>query len=425
MTISSMKTWIRCLLAGISVKLFQRAKTGKIKWTDVYTDGAKMITEWGVIGSDKRQNTIKVCIGKNIGKSNELTPEQQAIAEMEAKLTKKKEKGYLENIDDVTFTATVEMTLDDIPKSFCPSKPAPEKNMKDKFRDHPQTYGQRKRDGHCIILVKTSTTSKVYSRGMQDITFYMKELPVVQEFFNSMRRGQMIFTEFCFVKANGKDSTREISKIVRKKDPVEVVNRYNEAITRGKFEIVPFDIMFNGHSFMGNMPYLERKSILDTVANNVPVIHRDWKNKIDLAREEEWEGFVLRNDILGSKIHYTLNGKADKAGCFKYVFVKSDDFVVTGALHGKSGRHANYYAKFFISQYVDNKLVEYGNCGPGKLEDDELTVLKERIDTNELKFPFVIEVEYRDRHEDTGKLVFPVLQRLREDKRVEECIFQD
>lgn len=440
------------------MKLFQRAKTGKVKWIEVFTEGPTMISQWGVIGSDKVQRVEKICTAKNVGKVNHLTAEQQALAEMEAKLQKKKDKGYVENLEDINETAVVDIDLDNLPRSFCPCKPGQQKSMKDVFRDHPDTYGQRKRDGHCIILVKpflnvcegedtwqvvnqygeaviddiTTESSavgelalfnKVYSRGMENITFYMKDIPVIQEFFTNMNPGDMVFTEMCFVK-DGKDSTREVSKIVRKKDPVEVLKRYIEATKTGTFEIVPFDIMFSSNKFIGDKSYSERKKILDQISTNVPEIYKNWKKKIEYARESQWEGFILRNDTLGSQVHYSLNGKADRAGSFKYIFQKNDDFVVTSAKHGKSGRHANYYAQFFIAQYVDDQLIDFGQCGPGILDDGELKTLKERIDSGELKFPFAVEIEFRDRHSDTGKLMFPVLQRLREDKRIEECIFE-
>lgn len=412
------------------MKLFQRAKTGKVKWIEVYTNGATMISEWGVSGSDKSQRVEKVCTAKNVGKANEISPEDQAIVEMEAKLQKKRDKGYVENLDEIHETAVVDIDLDNIPKSFCPSKPSPQKNMKAEFEAHKDTYGQRKRDGHCIILVKTATQDLVYSRGMEDITFYMKELPVVQEFFKGMQAGAMILTEICFIK-DGKDNTRQVSKIVRKKDPVAVVERYTEAVKEGVFEIVPFDIMFSEGKFVGEKTYTERVKLLKLSANNVPEIYVDWKSKIAHAHENEWEGFILRNDTLGSQIKYSLNGKADRAGAFKYLSIgpeaelPHDDFVVTQANPGKSGRHAKYYAQFELAQYHNGELTNFGNCGPGIFKDEELINLKERIDSGELSLPFVVEVEYRDREPDSGKLKFPILQRLREDKRVEECIYSE
>lgn len=81
--------------------LYKRAVNGKInEWTietnghcyrttSGYTDGQKTTTEW------------TCCEGKNIGRSNETTPEQQALKEAKAEWDKRLEKGYFSNIKDI------------------------------------------------------------------------------------------------------------------------------------------------------------------------------------------------------------------------------------------------------------------------------------------------------------------------------------
>jgi DNA ligase-1 len=79
--------------------LFKKSTHGKInKWTvevednkfrtiSGYSDGVQTTSEW------------TVCEGKNIGKKNETTPEQQAKAEADALYRKRKEVGYFEDIN--------------------------------------------------------------------------------------------------------------------------------------------------------------------------------------------------------------------------------------------------------------------------------------------------------------------------------------
>lgn len=404
------------------VTLYQRSKTGKVKFIKLWTDGAHLCSEWGTTDSDKPQTTRKECEAKNTGRSNATTAAEQAILEMEAKIKKKKENGYREKLDDINETAVVDITLDNLPKEFCPCKPinkAPKKILDDK-----DTYGQQKRDGHCIILVKTESGRElVYSRGMEDITEYMSVIPEVKQFVGGLLNGTMVLTEFCFVKPNGKDSTREVAKLVRKKDRDEVLKRYNEANTRGKFEIAPFDVMYYQCEFLGDLTYKKRFGIMHNLMllSNVPPIWFDWKNEINQAKEKDWEGFILRNDS-NSKIHYSLNGKADKAGSYKYVFTREDDFIVTGAEKGKAGKQTGLYAQFNLVQIMENgEHIDCGNCGPGKLKHDRLAELTKEIDSGELTFPFAIQVEYRDRQPDTGKLTFPQFCEVRYDKKPEEC----
>jgi len=59
-----------------------------------YTDGVKTLTEW------------TVCHGKNTGKKNATTPEQQAMAEALAMQTKRLERGYFTSISDINNSTT-------------------------------------------------------------------------------------------------------------------------------------------------------------------------------------------------------------------------------------------------------------------------------------------------------------------------------
>jgi len=403
--------------------LYQRAKTGKIKFIEFWTDGDFFHSKWGTLDSDKHQNTKKECEPKNTGIANATTAAQQAILEMEAKIKKKMENGYVEDLESIDDTTIKDVTLDNLPKSFTPCKPAPEKNMSKKFRDHPDTYGQRKRDGHCIILVKTETgIDRVYSRGMEDITSSMSVIPEVISQLNQLANGSMVLHEFCCV-IDGKDNTRAISRIVRQKDATKVLERYNEYAAKGSFKMIPFDAMYLNGEFKGDLNYKDRYSLLSKLLPNVPVLYDDWQGEVLNAKTLGWEGFVLRNDTLGSKIHYTVNGKADKAGSFKLVFTEEDDFIVTGAVKGKAGKQTGLYAQFNLAQILnDGTQLDCGNCGPGKLKHTRLKELTEEIDAGTLRFPFTVQVEFRSQQPDSGKLYLPQLCEVRYDKKPEECI---
>jgi DNA ligase 1 len=64
-------------------------ETNKYRVTTGEQDGKKVVSEW------------TVCEGKNIGKSNETSPEEQALSEAKAKWKKKTETDYHENVKDV------------------------------------------------------------------------------------------------------------------------------------------------------------------------------------------------------------------------------------------------------------------------------------------------------------------------------------
>jgi hypothetical protein len=403
------------------IQLYSLTTSGKIKTIILSTDGPKFISEWGVLGG-KMQKTAKVCISMNEGKSNESSPAQQAILEMKSKIKRKMEKGYTETLPKKG--ATVVMTvleLDKLPPSFCPSKPI--SHCPSKVENNPKAYAQRKMNGNCIIIVK-SKEKKVFSRGMKELTSTMLQIPEVKKTIDLMEVGDMINTEIRFInKLTGKESTAAVGSLVRTKDPVEVMQKYNDLCKIGKFEVVVFDKLFHKNKFIGDtVDYLERYKLIEKY-KTAPILIFDWKKQIEKAKKEGWEGFVLR--VPGEAfVTYTTNGKADRSGCFKWKFMKEGDFVVSEVALGSSGKHASLYARFKLGQYKDGVLLDCGWAGPGTLTHDELADYTKSIDSGKMKLPFVVEVEFRDWQEDSYCTEHAVIQRVRFDKEPEECEYE-
>lgn len=84
-------------------RLYAQSSTGKTKWWEISAEEAKegaiITVRYGYDGQeeDKTQGTVrKVKEGKNLGRSNETTPFEQACFEAEAMWQKKKDKKYSE-----------------------------------------------------------------------------------------------------------------------------------------------------------------------------------------------------------------------------------------------------------------------------------------------------------------------------------------
>lgn len=82
-------------------KIFKRTKTGKIQTWEIFIDGNSYWTVSGQSDGKLVKSAPTTCEGKNVGRSNETTPEEQALAEAKAKRTKKLEKEYKENIKNI------------------------------------------------------------------------------------------------------------------------------------------------------------------------------------------------------------------------------------------------------------------------------------------------------------------------------------
>lgn len=82
--------------------LYKKASTGKIQTWEVSVEGSTMTSLAGQMGGVLTPTVETIKEGKNIGKSNETTPEQQALLEAEARWMKKKKGGYVEQINDAS-----------------------------------------------------------------------------------------------------------------------------------------------------------------------------------------------------------------------------------------------------------------------------------------------------------------------------------
>lgn len=263
---------------------------------------------------------------------------------------------------------------------------------------------------------------------MENITPYVAHLSVISGMMSKIPEGSMVLAEMTyFENFLGKEVPRHVASVIRKEDPTKVFECWSALNNLGSFTLYPFDTLFWEGKFVGDTDYQDRYKLLatkqDPIFFNVPKLLPNWKELIEDAKKASWEGFILR--VPGDKSHvsYTMDGTAHRAGSWKYKFIQEDDFFIDECLMGKSGKHADFYAKFHVSQYdSEGDKIDRGYVGCGTLKHPELEQLKKDIDSGARKLPFVVEVEYQSIHDDTGKLEFGQIQRIREDKPAEECI---
>lgn len=91
--------------------LYARNKNGSVQEWTVEVEGKKFRTIVGQVNGQLITSEWTVCLGKNTGKKNETSPEQQATAEAEAKFEKKLKEGYYENKADIDKPKYFEVML--------------------------------------------------------------------------------------------------------------------------------------------------------------------------------------------------------------------------------------------------------------------------------------------------------------------------
>ena len=164
--------------------LFGESSHGKRKmWAvrveDRGTAGAALITEHGYEDSKHVINERLVEKGKNIGRSNETTPLQQAISEAQSVWNKKRDAGYMADAVGAASPAAADAGAAAPPQAPLPML-AQDFNKRGKSIVFP-CYVQAKLDGvRCVAMTDTAT---LYSRNgkafphLEHIRAELKRLP--------------------------------------------------------------------------------------------------------------------------------------------------------------------------------------------------------------------------------------------------------
>lgn len=85
---------------GVTTTLYKKNSNNRLQIWQITTHQGKFLTTEGLIDGKLTTSAWTYCEGKNIGRSNETTPHEQAIREAAAKVTKKLEQGYYYSQED-------------------------------------------------------------------------------------------------------------------------------------------------------------------------------------------------------------------------------------------------------------------------------------------------------------------------------------
>lgn len=80
--------------------LYKKDTKGNIRFLDTRTNGAELIQISGIIGTENPLPHSKICKGKNIGRANETSPQEQAIKELDSLITGKLKEGYFKTVKE-------------------------------------------------------------------------------------------------------------------------------------------------------------------------------------------------------------------------------------------------------------------------------------------------------------------------------------
>ncbi len=80
--------------------LYKKTSTGVIQVWTIAVEGATILSESGKLDGKMVKSSDTIKSGKNLGRANATTAEEQAVLEATSRIDKKKKKGYVESLDD-------------------------------------------------------------------------------------------------------------------------------------------------------------------------------------------------------------------------------------------------------------------------------------------------------------------------------------
>lgn len=121
-------------------------------------DGAEVRLTYAKTMDGKPVTKVDPIVGKNIGRANETTPQQQAMLELESRVNKQLDKGYVRTIAEASAPATNTLGLKK------PMLAHPIHKVKEESIDWDDALAQPKLDGH-----RTMVKGILYSRQGKEI----------------------------------------------------------------------------------------------------------------------------------------------------------------------------------------------------------------------------------------------------------------
>lgn len=162
-------------------KLYKQTTTGKIQEWQVQVLGNIVTSTYGQVDGKLQQTNDVVKKGKNIGKVNETTPEEQAILKAQQLFDKKVKEGY---VTDLTQAEMVKNNLDGIEPML-----AFDKDKKEKYYTFP-AFAQPKLDGFRCIAIIADGKCQLFTRTQKPINTLPHIVTEIEQVFGTF--GNMI-----------------------------------------------------------------------------------------------------------------------------------------------------------------------------------------------------------------------------------------
>jgi DNA ligase-1 len=375
--------------------LYKKTSTGAIQqWSiDVIgqrgsNDAACIVTEHGQVEGKLQTTSDLISEGKNIGKANETTPREQAVAEATAKWEKQLKKGYV---------ASVEAAQDDELDALIEGGIVPmlahtfaKQGHKIKY----PCYVQPKLDGiRCIAILKNGKAT-LWSRTRKPITSCPHIILEIENLF----KDKTVVLDGELYNHSYKANFEHIVHLVRQEEPdpqhmdveFHVYDIPNDQTFEERFKLLFRDLNTSKKKYL---KMVETLRVL--TEEDVPDLYSRFKN-------EGFEGAMLRNadGLYVNKRSYDL---------IKVKEMQDQEFEIIGIEEGR-GKLAGHVGAFIC--HIDNPTSDIKQFKAKMAGNTER--LKEYFENHGLWKGRLLTVQFQDLT-SYGIPRFPVGLRIRED----------
>jgi ATP-dependent DNA ligase len=417
------------------VTLYNRAKTGAIRFWQIAVEGNRIITRFGQ-KDGLIQEVVDYGYEKNQGKANFLTAEEDAANIAERMIRKKMREGYSRELAGAEFEPFVEP----LPDKLAFYKPQNSLNARmERMLEARTAWAVRKYDGEMMVLERTLEGElRLYSRRMlqtphHEDSLWLERFPHLEMIKELIPPGTILLGEM--TGAADVDNRWLVAQVMKSKTAraQELQSKEGDLIYR-VWDVAWYD----GEKVLGELTYRERHALYENifdawVIRPAEVLKEGTYSGVaelrQLAHDAQWEGFVIVDpDSTYDDDGFNLRGKPVRpATCCKLKPFFEDDFIARwdpARKIGKYGRGKNTGRLGAVALYQinnDGEEVYICDCGNGWTDD----FIDRSSDPG--CWPKVLQVRYESRTyisdgEDTNALQFPRFMLERTDKELVECI---
>lgn len=265
--------------------LYQRTQTGAIQQWQIAVFDNVIQTIHGQVDGKLQTTTDTIREGKNPGKANATTPEQQAEKEAGAKWTKQKKKGYVESINDAR-EGKVDIVIEGgIEPMLAPSKVYPTFASKLTF----PVYVQPKLDGSRLIAILKDGACTLWSRTRKRVNSLPHIARAVEAQFGKF--GNVILDGEAF-SYDYRNSFEDLMSLIRPDEPVPG----HEVIDYHVYDLPSSSGDFGGRNFDLEVMMAGASQPLVLVRTERALDHNEVMRLHEVNLAMEYEGSMVRND---------------------------------------------------------------------------------------------------------------------------------